>query len=162
MASSTPHTIVLRTNNPDNNMQRVREAPCQAEVTITPGMLLAWGTTNTVKPHATAAGHAEDKKIALENPWSDHGSGPAIDHDYAAAETVGYIPAQSGDQFYMLLADGENVTKGDALVSDGAGALQEQATVDASVITEAIVGFAAEALDNSAGGAVARIRVDIA
>lgn len=162
MASSTPHTIVLRSNNPDNNMQRVREAICQDAVTITPGMLLAWGTTTTVKPHATAAGHAEGRKIALENPWSDHGTGPAIDHAYAAGETVGYIPAQSGDQFYMLLADGENVAKGDALVSDGLGALQEQATVDASVITEAIVGFAAEAVDNSAGGAVARIRVDIA
>jgi hypothetical protein len=162
MASSTPHTIVLRSNNPDNNMPRVREAPCQAAVTITPGMLLAWGTTNTVKPHATEAGHAEGRKIALENPWSDHGSGPAIDHAYAAAETVGYILAQPGDQFYMFLEAAGNVTKGDALVSNGAGYLQEQATVDASVITEAIVGYAAEAVDNSGGGAAVRIRVDIA
>jgi hypothetical protein len=168
MASTTPHTIVLRSNNPDNAMQRVREAPCQAAVTITPGMLLEWGTTTTVKPHATAGGETQGKKVALENPWSDHGSGAAIAHAYAAAETVAFIPAQPGDQLYMLLADGQNVAKGAALTSDGAGALAaftELTTVDDSgytVYTESIVGYASEAVNNSAGGAVARIRVDIA
>lgn len=161
MASSTPHTIVLRSNNPDNMMERVHESPCQAAVTITPGMLIGYGTTNTVKPHASAAGAAFGRKVALENPWSDHGSGAAIDHAYAAGETVRWIPGVAGDQFYMLLKAGQNVAKEAPLASDGAGALQA-ITVDASAVTDAVVAYAAEAVDNSGGGAAVRIRVDMA
>lgn len=165
MASSTPHTIVLRSNNPENMIQRVSEAPCQAAVTITPGMLLAWGTTNTVKPHPTADIAVEGRKVAIENPWSDHTliastNGPNIDHAYAAAETVGYIFAQPGDVLYMLLKAGENVAKGAPLSSDGAGALKA-ITNAASVVLEAIFGYANEAVDNSGGATPARIRVRV-
>lgn len=166
MASATPHTIVLRSNNPDNMMQRTQEAPCQGAVTITPGMLLAWGTTNTVKPHATANGALQGRKVAIENPWSDHGviyssDGPNIAHDYAAGETVFFIFAQSGDVLYMLLEDGANATKGIALAPNGAGALQ-LLTVDASAVEESVFGYAEETVDNTSGGAVARIRVRVA
>lgn len=159
MASSTAHTIVLRSNNPDNAMQRTREA-LAGEAGITPGMLLEWSGADLLK-HNSAAGDAEAKKVAIENPWSDHGSGAAIAHAYADNETVFYIHALPGDQFYMWLADGENAAKGAALGSDGDGAL-DVLTVDVSLLEGAIVGYAAEAVDNSAGGAVARIRVDIA
>lgn len=162
MASSTPHTIVLRSNNPDNNMQRVREAP--AGEAITPGMLIEWGSVaGTVDVHDSAGGHAQGRKVALENPWSDHGNGPAIDHPYATGERVGYIFAQPGDQLYMWLAAGQDVTKGTRLWSDGAGALAA-ATPEASIVHESIVGYAAEAVDNDpgSGGAAVRIRVDIA
>lgn len=161
MASSAAHTIVLRSNNPDNMMQRVQEAPCQAAVTITPGMLLAWGTTNTVKPHATADGALEGRKVALENPWSNHGSGGAIDHAYAAGETVPFIFAQSGDVLYMLLEAAANVAKGAPLAPNGAGALQA-ITVDASALEESVVGYAEEAVNNSGGADPVRIRVRIA
>lgn len=162
MASATPHTITLRSNNPDNMMQRTRENPCQAAVTITPGMLIEYGTTNTVKPHATAGGNTS-RMVALENPWSDHGvvygnEGPNIDHAYAAGETVFWVPANSGDVYYMLLEDGANIANEAPLESNGAGALQAVA----GTAVEGVVGYAEEAVDNSAGGAVARIRVRIA
>lgn len=161
MASSAPNTIVLRSNDPDNMMQRVQEAPCQAAVTITPGMLLEWGTTNTVKPHATADANLQGRKVALENPWSDHGSGKAIDHAYAAGETVPFIFAQAGDVLYMLLEAGANAAKGVALSSNAAGALQ-LITIAATTVVESIVAYADEAVDNSGGGAAVRIRARIA
>lgn len=166
MASSTPHTIILKSNNPDNMMQRVEERPCQAAVTITPGMLLAWGTTNTVKPHATANGALEGRKVALENPWSDHGllistNGANIDHAYAAGETVAFIFAQSGDLLYMMLEAAANVAKGAPLAPNGAGYLQA-ITVDASAVAESVFGYAEEAVDNTAGGDGVRIRVRVA
>lgn len=157
MASSTPSTIVLRSNNFDNSVQRVRENPCQSGVTITPGMLIEWGTTNTVKPHATAAGN-NSRMVAIENPWSDHGSGATIDHAYAAGETVAWVAGVPGDVFYMLLEDGANVAKGAALEPNGAGYLQALS----GTAVEGIVGFAEEAVNNSSGGAPARIRVRIA
>lgn len=162
MASSAAHTIVLRSNNPDNAMQRVREAPAYAA--LTPGMLLMWGATaGSVAAHGTANGHAQGRKVALENPWSNHGSGPAIAHAYATGERVGYLFAQPGDQLYMLLAAGQDVGKGQPLVSNGDGTLRA-GTINSSLVTEAVVGYAAEAVDNDpgSGGAAVRIRVDIA
>lgn len=163
MASLTPHTIVLRSNNPDNVMERVHMAPCQSAVTVTPGMLLASGTNTTVKPHATADGACVGRKVALENPWSDHAllistNGPNIDHPYQAAESVFYVAANGGDEFYMLLAASQNAAKDSPLVSNGDGTLKV-ATVGAGTLTDAVFGYAAEAVDNSGGGSAVRIRV---
>lgn len=161
MASSAPHTIVLRSNNPDNMMQRVHENPAQAA--ITPGDAIEYGTTNTVKVHATSGGASLGRKVAIENPWSDHGTiygseGPNIDHAYAAGETVFWVPANPGDVFYMWLAASQNVAKEAPLTSNGAGKMTAL-TVDASALTDALWGYADEAVDNSGGGSPVRIRV---
>lgn len=158
MASSTPNTIVLRSNNRDNGMERVSEAPCQAAVTIRPGMLLAYGTANTVKPHAVAVGNAEGIKVAIDN-WQATASG--IDTVYNAAETVRFIFASPGDVLYMLLKTGNNVVKGGSLESGGAGNLQVGTTPVAGTLVDSVVGYAEEALNN-ASGSDARIRVRIA
>jgi hypothetical protein len=154
MAATAPNTIVLRSNSRDNGMQRVMEAPCQAAVSIKPGMLLAFGTTNTVKPHATAGGNREGTKVALDNWAAD---GVPIDTTYAAAETVRYIHGSPGDVLYMLIETGSTIAKGAALESNGAGALQALA----GTATDVIVGYAEEAVTNSSGSD-ARIRVRIA
>jgi len=158
MASSTPSTIVLRSNNRDNGMERVHEAPCQAAVTIRPGMLCAYGTTNTIKPHAVAVGNKEGVKVAIDN-WQATGSG--IDTVYNAAETVRYLFASPGDVLYMLLKTGNNVAKGGPLESGGAGNLQVGTTPVAGTSVDSVVGYAEEALNN-ATGSDARIRVRIA
>jgi hypothetical protein len=163
MASTTAHTIVLFSNNDENRMQRVHSAPCQSAVTVTPGHLLDFGTGVTVKPHATADGASNGRRVALENPWSDHAllvstNGPNIDHAYLAGETVFFIPASNGDVLYMFIAAGQNAAKGAPLVSNGDGTLKV-ATVGAGTLTDAIVGYATEAVDNSGGGAAVRIRV---
>lgn len=157
MASSTYNTIVIRSNNPDNMVQRVREA--KAAGSVTPGMLCELTTSGTIQGHSTEGGVAKGRLVALENEFSDHGTGKAIDHAYATGETVRYIHAQSGDQLYMTVEDGATIAIGDALESNGAGLLQEE-TPGTSTLADGIVGYAANAVTTS--GATSRLLVDIA
>lgn len=161
MANTASGTIVLRSNNRDNGMQRVMEAPCQAAVTIRPGMLLAWGTTTTVKPHAVATGNKEGNKVAVDNLFSPPSAGNAIDSTFAAGSTVPYVFGSPGDVLYMLLKTGNNITRGQALESGGAGNLQAATTPIAGTSVDSLVGYAEEAVNN-ASGSDARIRVRIA
>jgi hypothetical protein len=158
MANTASSTIVLRSNNRDNGMQRVAEAPCMAAKTIRPGQLLAVGApTTTVQPHATAGGNREGNKVAVDNLFSPPSAGSAIDATYAAGATVAYIFASPGDVLYMLIKTGSNVVKGAPLESAGTGALQAQA----GTALDCIVGYADEAVNN-ASGSDARIRVRMA
>jgi hypothetical protein len=157
MANTASSTIVLRSNNRDNGMQRPMEAPVQAAATVRPGQLLDFGTTNTVKPHATAGGNRNGTKVAVDNLFAPPSSGPAIDATYAAGATCAYVHGVPGDVLYMLIKTGSNVAKGAALESAGTGALQAQA----GTALDCIVGYAEEAVNN-ASGSDARIRVRIA
>lgn len=157
MARSTFATIIVRSNNPENMAQRVRES--KGAAAVTPGMLLKQNTSGTVQAHATADGVALGRMVAVENFWSNHGTGAAIDHAYATNETVQYIHAAAGDQLYMLIADSQTITIGDPLVSNGDGYLKEP-SVGAGTLTDAIVGYAASAITTS--GATGRVLVDIA
>jgi hypothetical protein len=157
MANTNSSTIVLRSNSRDNGMERVMEAPCQAAVTIRPGMLLGVGTTNTVKPHSGAGANREGNKVALDNLFAAPSAGSAIDATFAAGNTVPYIHAVPGDVLYMLIKTGSNVAKGAALESAGTGALQAAA----GTAIDSLVGYAEEAVNN-ASGSDARIRVRMA
>lgn len=157
MASTTPHTIVLRSNTPDNLKQRTRNAVAAAAVT--PGMLCELTTAGKVQAHSAAAGVTKGRLVALENYWSNHGSGPAIDHAYAADETVEYLHALPGDELYMLVAASQSIAMGDPLVSNGDGYLKE-VIPDATLLADAIVGYAAAAVTTTTG--TARVKVTIA
>lgn len=157
MARSTFGTIIIRSNNPDNMAQRTRINA--AGGSVTPGMLLKQNTSGTVQAHATADGVALGRMVAIENQWSNHGSGLAIDHAYLSGETVHYVHAVPGDQLYMLIADSQTITIGDPLVSNGDGYLKE-ASVNASTLTDAIIGYAASAITTS--GSTGRVLVNIA
>lgn len=157
MASTTPHTIVLRSNDPDNSVQRPQEAPVQAAVTVKPGMLLAWGTTTTVKPHATAGGNKEGVKVAIDKIWAPPSAGAAIDATYAAGETCAFIFANPGDVLWMFVKTGTNIAKGAPVESAGTGALQAAA----GTALDSLVGYTEEAVNN-ASGSDGRVRVRIA
>jgi hypothetical protein len=157
MARSTFGTIVIRSNNPDNMQQRTRTAPAAAAVT--PGMLLKLNTDGTTQAHGTADGAALSRMIATENFWSNHGSGLAIDHPYATGETVHYIHALPGDQLNLLLTTSQTIVIGDPLVSNGDGFLKK-ATISASTLEDAVVGYAAAAVTTT--GATARILTNMA
>ncbi len=142
-----PNTILLKGD------PMVQEK--DAGAIITPGELLAIDGSGNVIPHGTAGGNAVPKMVAYENDLI----GNDIDDDYASGGRVRYLIPQAGDVLYMFLADTENVSEGDPLQCDGNGDLEAH-VVNASY-NEAIVGVAAEDLNNSAGGARARIRVRI-
>ena len=133
----------------------------KAAAAITPGELLEFDGNGDLQAHSTANGNAIPI-VALEDSLRESAAGTKqIDTDVPAGDSVrAYIPAV-GEQVYMFLADGANVAKGAFLASDGAGALQ--AVTAAAATSQAqrhgVVFVADEALDNSAGGARARITV---
>lgn len=137
-----------------------QEALSAAASAILPGHLIEVLSAGTVQEHSTAAANAA-KTFALANT----ANGGTIDDAYAVGETVLFGTAQSGQLVNALLAAAAvAVTKGAPLESAGDGTLRVL-TADAATDQtqrDSIVGYADESVDNSGGGAVARIAVRVA
>lgn len=128
-----------------------------AAAAITPGMLLELTSANKVQAHSNAGQDVGVIMFARENLLE----GKTVDDNYAADDEVDVWIPQRGDIVEAILADGENVSIGDKLESNGYGFLQKY-TADSYVPSEAvsvygnqIVGVALEAIDasdNSSGG----------
>lgn len=158
MASTTFHSIVIQTANQMGDVTRLEAL---AAAIVTPGELAELTAAGAIQAHGAAAGTLEQgKAFILESQTPDDEDDFSIDVDYASGDTVYYTQAKAGDEIYAWLADGENAAITDSLESDGAGALAV-ATVGAGTLANSIVGSPVVALDNSAGGARARIRVRI-
>lgn len=114
-------------------------------VEITPGMLLELTSDGLVQAHSNAGGPALTM-FALE----DELQGKGIDDNYAASAKVQVWTAVRGEEVYALLADGEDVSTGDFLVSDGTGKLKAFTPDSSAVIVEQTpVAIALEAVDMS-------------
>lgn len=127
--------------------------------TIKPGHLLQLESDGDVAIHAVAADNAP-AYFALENDLK----GDTIDDAYASGDIVQYIHAARGAEIYAwVAAAAAAIVKGDYLESDGAGGLKKVATDAATDDTQrvSVVAMAVEAVDNSAGGSPARIRVRV-
>jgi len=157
MASSTPHIILLQTNGGKADERPIFEAVVHTAA-VTPGDLLLLSASG-VTPNTNAADADAQKIFAIENPYLDPriSTSPAIDTDYAVGTVARYIFAQPGDLVYTWIETGHAaVALGAALeASNVAGCLQAHST-------GRIIGYAAEAVDNSGGGTPARIKVRIA
>lgn len=131
-----------------------------ASGTIKPGHLIEFGGANDLQVHSTAAATAR-KAFAVENDLIGNG----IDDNYTVGEQVQYEVYASGAEVYALVAaSAAAIEKGDPLQSAGNGTLRIQSTDAATDDTQrnSLVAYALEDVDNSAGGSVARIRVEIA
>ena len=117
----------------------------KAAAAITPGQLIELTTADTVQRHSTAEGNAL-KMFAVE----DELQGKGITDDYAVDDQVScWLPGR-GDFVYALLADGEDVSIGTFLASNGDGDLrQHDITSGGAEFPEQIVAQAQEALDLS-------------
>lgn len=90
-----------------------------AAAAITPGMLLELTSDGEVQAHSSAGG-----KNLLMVALEDELQGNGIDDAYGADDVVQvWIPGR-GDEGYLVLADGEDVSIGDALESAGTGYLR--------------------------------------
>lgn len=140
-----PSTIKLKCKG------RYEEA--RASGVVSPGDLIELAADNTVRRHSTAGGFGE-RLIAVENNLALRGLG--IDSDYAIGDLVSYICCWGGDEMLGWLADGENVTPDDLLVSDGLGSFKK------AVLTEKQM-FAAprESLDLTPAPNVTRQRLKV-
>jgi hypothetical protein len=151
MASSTPHVIVLQTN--EEGAARPIQEGLATPATIKPGHLIMWSSGKLILHDNDDAPGAP--MFAVENPFAEVTSGANIDHAYAADETVRFVWAQPGDLIYAFLETGNNATKGLALTSDGAGGFQ------ITPAAGAIIAWADEDLNNTTGSQ-ARLKVRVA
>lgn len=152
--SGTPNTIFVE---PAGRQPFVRER--LAVAAFTPGHLLQ-NVAAGFQKHGTAAINAQ-KIFAMENE-ADAGT---IDRAYVANETARGGYAQRGDLVYAWIpAAAAAIVVGDALESAGDGTLRKAATDTATDTTQrdSIVGYAAEAKDNSAGGSAVRLLIEVA
>ena len=111
---------------------------------ITPGALLELTSAGLVKAHSDAGGVALPM-FALE----DELQGKEINDNYAANDKIQVWVAVRGEIVFANIADNEDVSIGDYLVSAGDGTLRVAGSSgDGSVY----VGQAVAALDRSASG----------
>jgi len=142
--ATASHTISLR-------VWSIKEdkAPLATSKDVTPGMWLEFAS-GSVQPHSNASAVPSPKIIAVEAPYR---SGAGIETAYDVdGEEVDFHYAQSGEQFFALLAAGEDVAADALLESDGAGGMQ----AGSSTFVRAL-----EAVDNSASYEYVRIRVEV-
>jgi len=133
-----------------------------AEAAITPGMLLAFDASGEVVKHAAASTNALPR-FALEQAWrNDATDAPAIDVDYALADTVQTGVFGTGALVNAFLdSTSVDAEKGDALVSAGNGNLEVIGAITAGATNiNAIVGYAYEAVTSPVSGNV-RIQVEV-
>lgn len=141
---TVPSVIVLKGD------LRKRHEERRAGGVIRPGHLIKPSGANVVV-HATAGGAAAPwfaKEDALQNRSKTDA--------YASTDLVSFHMAQTGDRVLARLAAAATaVANGDPLTSNGDGCLKKATGADV------VIADAAEAVDNSAGGAEAFIRADI-
>jgi len=150
MATLTPSTIHLR------GELVVKER--NAGGAITPGHLVNLNTSNAVVVHAGAELNAYPW-FAMEMDFV----GKDLNRAYVSGERVQIAVEGKGSEVYALLpASALAVVIGDELVSNGDGTLKKVTAAAVAVNNiRRVVARALEAVDNSAGGSPARIRVEV-
>ena len=131
----------------------------KATAAITPGHLV---DKNTGAVHASAGGNAAPV-------FADRQIGKLPDDAYASGDTVALLECQGAEGIFALVAaEATAITKGAPLESAGDGTLRlhvpqavdEGGTATYTINTRAIVAYASEAVDNSAGETPVRIKVE--
>ena len=155
MASTTPHTIVL------SDQPIIQEEKIANGVALTPGQLVEMvaGDATKIRLHSTAGGNAQ-AMFVLESPFTNVADGPAIDQAYGTVDTVRILMGRPGDQVYGWVTVGASIAAGAFLESAGSLGALRAATAGTTNHNRVIV-KAIETVDNSAGSAKARIKVEI-
>lgn len=160
---ATPNTILLKGDG------LFKEAP--AAGTITPGHLVQRNSSGNIVVHATASGNAQPA-FAVENDIM--GLGCTDNYTTTANKQVHFVIPERGAEIWALVpAAAAAIVIGDLLDSNGDGTLKKytapsQAVAEGGAASYTIapkvlapVAMAIEAVDNSAGGTVARIKVEV-
>ncbi len=144
---STYNTIKLK-----NYLSIVEEFVAAAA--ITPGMVVEIDTAGKIKAHATSSGNVLPIMFATE----DSLQGKGIDDNYAADDQVQIWIPQRGDEVNAILVDGETISIGELLESNGDGMLKAHTveTVESAedqvantIYSAPVIGIALEAMDLS-------------
>jgi len=136
--------------------------------TITPGDLIERTSAGKVQRHSTKGGDAFPIMFAIE----DSLQGNEIGDNYSTGDQVQFVCPRPGDEIYAYLAQGENVSIGDPLESDGDGKLRKHTTktvaassaqeLSETIYSQPVVGIALEALDlSTSADSDTRIKIEI-
>lgn len=125
---------------------------------ITPGELVEFYGNGDYDVHATAGGTRPEPRFAKKAG----AIGDEISDAIAADEHIKVALCQTGVRVYARLADGENVSEGELLSSNGDGTLRSAEDGTSPDGEDAAVARAAEAVDNTdADGDPDRIIVEV-
>jgi hypothetical protein len=120
---------------------------------IIPGHLVSFNSSGLLIKHNTAGGAAAPW-YARENVTPDRGATTApIDTPYATGETVYWFDGRDCEVYALVPASAPAILTGDPLSSNGDGTMRKTSGSDV------IIARAAENVNNSAGTAVARLRI---
>ena len=157
-----PHVIVL------NGSPRYMPERLAGEANILPGHLLML-VSGELKKHDTAGGDAMGAWAVESSIPKRDAPTEAIDTAYDDGSSVAWVVSDATSAINALIADGADaVVEGDPLESAGDGTVQKHVPVaiaesgssTVTIQTEAVVGYAAEDMDNSGGTAPVRLRVN--
>lgn len=116
-----PNTIILR-----GNPTAIREDRCNEA--MTPGHFLEFASNDRLQKHATSGGWA-GRLVALEADYI----GNSISTAYASGDRVVYADCTPGMVVNAFLASGQNVARGDILMSNGAGLLTARTSTNIGI-----------------------------
>src|SRR3990167_10267757 len=116
-----PNTIILRGDSFTSREDRCNEA-------ITPGHLLEFAANDRLQLHATSGGPA-GRLFALEADYI----GNSVTTAYVSGDRVPYADFSPGTVVWAHLASGQNVGRGDYLMSNAAGALTAHSGTNVAV-----------------------------
>lgn len=116
-----PNTIILRGDNFTSREDF-------SNVAITPGQLLGFATNDRLVPHASAGGPS-GRIFALELGYV----GDTVTTASASGDRIPYADCSTGTIVWAHLASGENVAKGQNLMSNGAGYLKAHTNLSYAV-----------------------------
>ena len=119
-----------------------------AEAGIYPGHLIKMNEGGNVINH-DVEGDRHERMFAQEDALQ----GKTVDDVYANEALVACIIMNNGSECYAMLKAGQDVVKGDYLVSAGDGTLLKQ-YADSGMVDVFVVGVCREAKDLTASGAV--------
>lgn len=116
-----PNTIILRGDNFTSREDK-------ANTTITPGMMVDFAANDRLVPHASSGAYAP-RMVALECDYIGNG----VADNYASGDRVAYADCAAGTVFWGHLASGQNVGRGDILMSNGAGFLTARTSTNIGI-----------------------------
>lgn len=136
------------------------EALSAAGSAIVPGDVIEEVAAGTVQEHSTAAGNAQ-KLVALTAVTV----GGDVDRVYAVGETVRYGAFHAGQEVWLRVAAGATaIPLGGVLESaaDGTVRIQSAGAATSNAQRVSVFAYAREAVDNSGGASVVRIKGRVA
>jgi len=154
MAATAPHTVLVSTNGAERPILNDRVATAST----VPGCIVEVASTGKLTKISSAA-KQNNRIFVVENPYATDHTASALSQAYAADDAVFYVYAQPGDIVYALLAASQTISIGSPLVTTTTAGALGTATIDATVVTGALVGFAEEAVTTTGSTGYVKVRI---